>query len=120
MTATTISPPQKATQEELKQAIIALFKENNAEFKQLLRDFLSPLPTGDKKPKKQKTPALPQFSTQTEHIPYSEMPFWKMNPHLKPHDATPYAVNIEALKDLQAFFQEPGNEITDEWFEMLD
>jgi hypothetical protein len=27
---------------------------------------------------------------------------------------------MEAIKELQTFFQEPGNEITDEWFEMLD
>jgi hypothetical protein len=46
----------------------------------------------------------------------SKMPFWKANPHLKPMVPSEhgYGVSIEALKDLQAFFQELGNEITDE------
>ena len=29
-------------------------------------------------------------------------------------------MTMEALNELRAFFKEPGNEITDEWFEMLD
>ena len=36
MAATTLAPPQTVTTEDIKQAIIALVKENNAEIKQLL------------------------------------------------------------------------------------
>ena len=123
MTATAI---QEVTTEDVKQAIIALFKGNKAELKVFLDDFSSKIvdtPT----PKKRKMKAKKQKEStitfvESPHIPYSEMPFWKANPHLKPIDlkAQGYGVTIDALKNLQIFFQKPGNEITDEWFEMLD
>ncbi len=111
---------QKVSTEDVKQAILALIKENNAEFKQMLGEILPKLTVANTKKKKDISKNSPHLPVQTERIPYSEMPFWKANPNLKPLKWEGYSVSKEALKELQKFFQEPGNEITDEWFEMLD
>jgi hypothetical protein len=104
--------------EALKDAIIALIKEKNPELRRLLRAevfFLRP-------PKRVRQPKKIIVPVQEKRISYDEMPFWKANPDLKPMDlkSKGYGVTQEALKKAQAFFQEPGNEITDEWFKMLD
>jgi hypothetical protein len=83
MTATAI---QQVTIEDVKQAILVLFKENSAELKSFLDDLSSKI-TDTPSPKKKKTKAKkPKESTFTvvegPRIPYSEMPFWKANPHL--------------------------------------
>ena len=111
---------QKVSTEDVKQAILALMKENNAEFKQMLGEILPKLTVSNPKKKKDISKNLSDLPAQTERVPYSEMPFWKANPHLKPLKLEGGGVSIEVIKELQAFFQEPGNEITDEWFEMLD
>lgn len=117
---TAATPIQQVTTEEVKLAILALIRENNAEFKAFLSSIL---PKKENKPvskKEIKNTSKPITIVQGERIPYSEMPFWKANPHLKPVDlkAQGYGVSVEAFKNLQALFQEPGNEITDEWFEI--
>ncbi len=133
MTATAI---QQVTNEDVKDAILSLIRDNNAEFRTFLGDISTKIKKKPK-PKKKKKEVVKAGNTTTivlegegttitiiqgERMPFSEMPFWKANPHLKPVSLKEqgYGVSIEALKDLQAFFQEPGNEITDEWFEMLD
>ena len=111
---------QKVSTEEVKQAILALIKENNAEFKQLLSQLLPSMTISAPKKNKKTAQSLPTLPPHTERIPYDEMPFWKANPHLKPLKSEGLGVSIESIKELQAFFQEPGNEITEEWFDMLD
>lgn len=78
----------QVTVEDIKQGILALIRENNTEFKTFLEDRSSKIvdtPT----PKKKKTKVKKQKEStitfvESPHIPYSEMPFWKANPHLKP------------------------------------
>ena len=110
MTTTT---NQQVSTEVIKEAIIALIKENNAEFQQLIDGLVS------KKKKKQKQ-NTPIAVIKKERLPYHKMPFWKANPDLKPHVVEGPGITLEAIRELQAFFKEPGNEIIDEWFEMLD
>ena len=115
---------QKVSTEDVKQAILTLMKENNAEFKQMLVEILPKLTVSNPKKKKDTSKKLSDLPAQTERVPYSEMPFWKANPHLKPLKLEDNAASKEEffaqIKALQELFQEPGNEITDEWFEMLD
>ena len=96
-----------------------LIEEHKTEFKQLLNGS-----SAKKKAitKKKNDANMPTASVEKERVPYHEMPFWKANPHLKPYDAKErgYGMTLEAFKELQAFFKEPGNEVTDEWLEMLD
>ena len=108
------------TEQAIQQAVIALIKDNNAQFQQLLSDYLPK--TKLSKSKKEPKEAASQNGSPVPkpRIPYSEMPFWKANPHLKPLVPEGPGITLEAIKELQAFFQEPGNEITDEWFDMLD
>jgi hypothetical protein len=114
MTTTAV---QAVSQEDIKQAILALIRENNAEFKQLLGDFLpkSKPMSAKKTTKKQVIEA--ELPAPKVRVPYSEMPFWKANPDLKPLIPEGKGISMEAIRELQALFKEPGNEITDE---MLD
>lgn len=117
MTSTAV---QTVSQEEIKQAILALIRENNAEFKQLLGNVLPK----SKPAVAKKTTKKQAFQTEAPvakvRVPYSEMPFWKANPDLKPLVPEGKGISMEAIRELQAFFQESGNEITDEMLETLD
>jgi hypothetical protein len=117
MTATAL---QQVSNEDIKQAILALIRENNAEFKQFLGDVLPKTQPNDARKAPKKVAVHREEVVKKERIPYSEMPFWKANPHLKPRVPEGKGITMEAIKELQAFFKEPGNEITDEWLEMLD
>lgn len=80
----TATPIPQVTTEDVKLAILALIRENNAEFIAFLEDISSKKtnkPTPKKKKSKVQTPIT---VVEGERIPYSEMPFWKANPHLKP------------------------------------
>ena len=112
MATTTV---QEVSTEDIKEAIIALIKENNAEFQQLIDGLVS------KKKKKQKQ-NTPITVVKKERVPYHEMPFWKANPDLKPLDASPYAIKKEdfyaALKEAQEAFKDL--DISDEeWLEQI-
>jgi hypothetical protein len=108
------------TEQAIKQAIIALIKENNAQFKQLLADALPKSEPSVAKKEQHEAANQNGSAAPKPRIPYSEMPFWKANPHLKPRVPEGEGTTLAAIKELQAFFQEPGNEITDVWFDMLD
>ena len=117
MTTTNVSPiPQDA----LKEALLALMRENNAELKLFLSD-LPPFRSYIMDKQSKFTQILVPVKTE-QHRLYEKMPFWKAHPEFKPINlkAQGYGITQEALKKAQAFFQEPGNEITDEWFDMLD
>ena len=108
---------QQISKEEIKEAIITLIKENNAEFKQLLSDLLPKTPETPKKKPKQNAPIE---VVKKERVPYNEMPFWKANPHLKPLDATPYAIKKEDFEALQTLFQQSDCPPIEEWIAELD
>ena len=108
---------QQASTEDIKEAILLLIKENNAEFQQLLNNLTSKKKKSAKTKPKEETPIT---VVKKERVPYHEMPFWKANPDFKPLTLEGPGITMEAIRELQTFFKEPGNEITDEWFEMLD
>ena len=108
---------QHVSKEEIKEAIPALIKENNAEFKQLLNDLLPKNKITTKKKQKQN---LSVTIFKKERAPYQEMPFWKAHPDLKPLDANPYAIKKEDFYALQNLFQEPDCPPVEEWIEKLD
>jgi hypothetical protein len=121
MTATAI---QQVSNEDIKQAILALIRENNAEFKQFLGDALpNAKPIVSKKaPKKavEKQVVQEEQPVKKERIPYSEMPFWKANPQFKPRVPEGKGITMEAIKELQALFQEPDCPPVEEWIAQLD
>ena len=109
---------QQVSTETVKEAIITLIQENNTEFKQLIAGLSPKKKASNKKKTKVETPTT---DVKKERVPYHEMYVWKANPHLKPRIVEQGdGMSMEAIRELQAFFKEPGNEITDEWFEMLD
>jgi hypothetical protein len=117
MTSTAV---QVVPTEAITQAILSLIKENNADFQRLIADALPKSAPSFSKKEKKKQVVLNGLPVKKERVPYSEMPFWKANPHLKPRVPEGAGITLEAIRELQAFFNEPGNEITDEWFDMLD
>lgn len=113
---------QKVSTEDVKQAILALMKENNAEFKQMLGEILPKLIIANTKKKKDNSKNSPILPVQTERIPYSEMPFWKANPDLKPLKLEDNSASkkdfFAQIKALQELFKEL--DITDEeWLEQI-
>ena len=113
---------QKVSTEEVKQAILALIKENNAEFKQLLTQLLPSMTISASKKNKKTAQSLPTLPLHTERIPYDEMPFWKANPHLKPLKSEGLGVSKEALFELIHEFQETFSELDisdEEWLEQI-
>jgi hypothetical protein len=111
---TTNNALQPVSSAELQEAIIALIRQNNTELKQLLADVLVAPKKQSKQLKKEVTiPPLPR-------LPYSELPFWKANPHLKAASAEGYGIKKEVFEEALAFFQDPNYPITDDWFDNLD
>ena len=109
---------QRVSTETIKEAIITLIQENNTEFKQLIEGLSPKKKASNKKKPKLETPTP---VVKKEHVPYQEMYVWKANPHLKPRVVQKgEGISLETIRELQAFLKEPGNEIPDEWFEMLD
>lgn len=104
---------------DLQAAVIALIQQNNVELKQLMSEALLNLVTV--KPKKQQKSTQNRRVTSTKtRVAYSEMPFWKANPHLKPAVKPGLGLKKEVFEAAQIFFQDPEYPITDAWFEMLD
>jgi hypothetical protein len=121
MTATAL---QQVSNEDIKQAILDLIRENNAEFKQFLGDVL-PKPQSNnakKAPKKsvEKSAIQDEQAVRKERVPYSEMPFWKANPHLKPRVPEGKGITMDVIKQLQVLFQEPDCPPIEEWIAQLD
>lgn len=107
----------QVSKEEIKEAIMALIKENNAEFKQLLNDLMPKTNLTTKKKRKQdSSPSI----IKKERVAYQEMPFWKAHPELKPLDAAKFAVQKEDFYALQTLFQQPDCPPIEEWIAELD
>ena len=124
MTATAI---QQVSNEDIKQAILALIRENNAEFKQFLGDALpNAKPIVSKKtPKKavEKQVVQEEQPVKKERIPYTEMPFWKANPQFKPlniEDSGAKPLSKEFFNALLAFARDPELRLTDEMIKDID
>lgn len=119
MTDTAVQQP--VSFEELKQVVIALIKENNAEFKQLLADSIPKrVPKTSKKAKEKQVP-LNGTPVKKERIPYSEMPFWKANPDLKPHVLEGKGGLSNGFWNALDSVHEAFNDVTDEeWDKILE
>ena len=114
MTTATV---QQISKEDIKEAIMTLIRENNAEFRQLLSDLLPKTLEKTKKKVKQDTPFR---VVKKERVPYREMPFWKANPDLKAHDASEYALSKEFFDALMAFATNPETQLTDDMIKDMD
>lgn len=111
---------QRIALEDVKLAILSLIRENNAEFKQFLLELMpNSLALPPKKTKK-KTVTQIEFPPKKERIPYSEMPFWKANPHLKPIEVPPNPNKNAFLEAILAFATNPETQLTDEMIEGID
>ena len=109
---------QQVSTEDIKEAILLLIKENNAEFQQLLNNLTSKKKRSAKTKPKEETPIT---VVKKERVPYYEMPFWKANPHLKPHVVEKGSgITIETIRELQALFQEPDCPPIEWWLNELD
>ena len=117
---TSTAAQQSVSTEEVKQAIIALIKENNAEFKQLLVELLPNLASPASKKTKSKAESKIESPAQKERIPYSEMPFWKANPDLKPLEAPSNPNQKAFLEAILAFATNPETQLTDAMIEGID
>jgi hypothetical protein len=93
-----------ATPEQLKAYLITLFVEDEA-FKTVVREQIQPK-SKHKNGKKAKSKENDYPELSTEKIPFSEMPFWKLNPHLKPIDATPYKLDLSNLAEMQELWKD--------------
>jgi hypothetical protein len=112
------------TEAAIKQAIVALIKNNKVEFQQLLADALLKSKPSSSKKEKKKQDNQNELALKKERIPYSEMPFWKANPHLKPLVPEPSKTVSEkeffdVLKDVQEAFKDVTDGEWDEWLEQL-
>jgi hypothetical protein len=105
--------------ELIKQVILSLIQENNPEIMELLTNAILAKPEETK----QKEVVLNSPPLKKERIPYSEMPFWKANPHLKPREPEGKGGIskdfIDALTRLQESFKDVSDEEWDEWLEQL-
>ena len=116
----TSTASQQISKEDIKQVIISLIQENNAEFTHLIADLMPKIQIPSKKKSKKKVEST---FVQNERIPYSEMPFWKTHSHLKPLVAEDFgaeAVSMETIKNLQTLFQQPDCPPIEEWLADLD
>ena len=117
MTSTAV---QVVPTEAITQAIISLIKENNAEFQRLIADALPKSKPSVSKKDKKKQVVLNGLPVKKERVPYSEMPFWKANPDLKPLTLEPSTTQKEFFEALMAFATNPETQLTDEMIEGLD
>jgi hypothetical protein len=118
MTSTAVQ--QTVSTEDVKQAIIALIKENNAEIKQLLGDLFPQLVSPVRKKTKPKQAPINGVAVKKERIPYSEMPFWKANPHLKPIEGPPNPNQKAFLEAIRTFATNQETQLTDAMIEGID
>ena len=101
--------------DDIKQAILSLIQENNAEFKQ----FLDELMVDKNSPVVEKVtePIVeipPVEAVQKEPLHWSEMPFWKAHPELKPIDTKPFAAKQGLYEAMMNFATNPETRLTDD------
>ena len=104
--------------DDMKQAILSLIQENNAEFKQ----FLDELMVDKNSPVVEKVtePIVeipPVEAVQKEPLHWSEMAYWKAYPDRKPRDPREFGaepLSKEFFDGLLAFATNPETRITDD------
>ena len=101
--------------DDIKQAILSLIQENNAEFKQ----FLDELMVDKNSPVVEKVtePIVeipPVEAVQKEPLHWSEMAYWKAYPDRKPLEVQPNPNKKKLYEAMMAFATNPETRITDD------
>ena len=109
------TPLKSLSTEDVKQAILSLIRENNAEFKQLFAELMdnddTPLVENEEE---QTVETVPVEAVKKEPLDWREMPFWKAHPELKPIEVKPNP-NKKKLHDaIMAFATNPETRLTDD------
>ena len=91
--AATNAPENK---EDFKAFFLELLEEDAAFYHSIKKKLVVKAEKKKKKPLEPLPPALP----------FSEMPYWKLNPDFKPLDATPYAIKKETIIKLQELWED--------------
>ena len=104
--------------DDIKQAILSLIQENNAEFKHFLDELMvdKNLPIGEKETEPT-VETLPVEAVQKEPLHWSEMAYWKAYPDRKPLDPRELGgepLSKEFFDGLLAFATNPETRITDD------
>ena len=104
--------------DDIKQAILSLIQENNAEFKQFLDELMvdKNLPIVEKETE-QIVEMPPVKAVQKEPLHWSEMAYWKAYPDRKPLDPRELGgepLSKEFFDGLLAFAINPETRITDD------
>ena len=101
--------------DDIKQAILSLIQENNAEFKQFLDELMANKNASVvEKESKPTVEILPVEAVQKEPLHWSEMPFWKAHPDLKPIDPKPFAAKQGLYEAMMNFATNPETRLTDD------
>ena len=101
--------------DDIKQAILSLIQENNAEFKQFLDELMvgKNLPIVEKETE-QIVEMLPVKAVQKEPLHWSEMAYWKAYPDRKPLEVQPNPNQKKLYEAMMAFATNPETRITDD------
>ena len=116
LTETPASSPSKSiSTEDVKQAILSLIRENNAEFKQFFAELMdnhhAPIVENEQE---QTVDIAPVEAVKVQQLDWREMPFWKAHPELKPIEVKPNP-NKKKLHDaIMAFATNPETRLTDD------
>ena len=101
--------------DDIKQAILSLIQENNAEFKQFLTELIvdKNLPVVEKETE----PAVetpPVEAVKKEPLHWSEMAYWKAYPDRKPREVQSNPNQKKLYDAMMAFATNPETRITDD------
>ena len=104
--------------DDIKQAILSLIQENNAEFKQFLTELMMNQNSSIIEKQAEQTVATPPVETvPKEPLHWSEMAYWKAYPDRKPRDPREFGaepLSKEFFEGLLAFATNPETRITDD------
>ena len=109
------SPSKPLSTEDVKQAILSLIRENNAEFKQFFAELMdnndAPLVEDEQE---QTIDIAPVQAVKVQQLDWRELPYWKAHPDRKPIEVKPNP-NAKKLYDaILAFATNPETRLTDD------
>ena len=101
--------------DDIKQAILSLIQENNAEFKQFLDELMvgKNLPIVEKETE-QIVEMPPVETLPKEPLDWREMAYWKAYPDRKPREVQPNPNKKKLYEAMMAFATNPETRITDD------
>ena len=109
------SPSKPLSTEDVKQAILSLIRENNAEFKQFFAELMdnhhAPIVENEQE---QTVDIAPVEAVKVQQLDWREMPFWKAHPELKPIEVKPNPNKKKLYDAIIAFATNPETRLTDD------